>query len=342
MKLWPKAPLSTKQKIARAASKIFQKYGMTKPLAIAHFMSQISHECGAGTVIRENLNYTTPSQLMKIFGVGKHSAKVTEDELPQLLGHPQALAERVYGLGNPKKAKELGNTRPGDGWRFRGGGMLQLTGGFNFRRRGDSIGFNLYENPDQLNDPLISFEVAVAEFVGLGCVKIANADDGGEKGGINIACIAVTRKVNGGTNGLAERAVWLRRWKAEMPGLEEPVWAPREAELDKTPSLLGTRTGQIATATGTASAIGTASQVINSLTTTTDAIQTTSDTITNATGNVKDVSDHAVVVYQTVKPFLGMMPETWRYIAIGMGALVIGGVAAILLYRHWKIQETGA
>ena len=51
-----------------------------------------------------------------------------------LLGNPEALAERVYGLGNPGKAKELGNTIAGDGYRYRGGGVLQTTGGANYRR----------------------------------------------------------------------------------------------------------------------------------------------------------------------------------------------------------------
>ncbi|HKS21328.1 MAG TPA: hypothetical protein VJZ76_00915 [Thermoanaerobaculia bacterium] len=47
--------------------------------------------------------------MLEIFGVGNHSAAITPEEAEQLAGKPEALAERVYGLGNPKKAKELGN-----------------------------------------------------------------------------------------------------------------------------------------------------------------------------------------------------------------------------------------
>jgi predicted chitinase len=61
--------------------------------------------------------------------------------------HPEALAERVYGLGNPTKAKELGNIEPGDGYRCRGAGMLQLTGRGAHRRIGAKTGFDLAGNP---------------------------------------------------------------------------------------------------------------------------------------------------------------------------------------------------
>ena len=325
-KLWPKAPRATRDAIANAAPEVFQKYGITTPLRVAHFMAQISHECGGGTIIRENMNYSA-KRMMEIFGVGVHSAAVRPEEAQQLVGHPEQIAERVYGLGNPKKAKELGNTKAGDGWRYRGGGMLQLTGGYNYRVRGDKVGFDLYNNPDQLNNPTISFTVAAAEFVGLKCLPWADKDD----------ITRVTRLVNGGRNGLSDRMVWLRRWKEAMPGLEEPAWAPRAAELDQAPALLSTRTGQIGTVTGIASATATGSQLINTLTTTTDSIQTVTDTVSG----VQDKADQAVVVYQSVKPFLGILPDTWRYLAIGAGVLSILCVIGIIWYRHKKIVEQG-
>jgi putative chitinase len=339
-KLWSRAPQKTRQAVIENAPKFFAKYKITTPLAVAHFMAQISHECGGGTIIRENMNYSADRMLF-IFGVGKHSAKVTREEAERLVGHPEQIAERVYGLGNPKKAKELGNTRPGDGWRYRGAGMLQLTGGYNFEHRGKAIGYDLYNNPEQLNNPAISFAVACAEFAGLGCVALANADNGSEVGGINAALIKVTKKVNGGRNGIADRAVWLRKWKAAMPGVEEPVWAPRAAEVDETPGLFQTRTGQIATATGTVSAVGTASQVINTMTTTTEAVQTASDTVSGTISTVAGAKESAVVVYQTVHPFLGILPDTWRIIAICCGVAVVAGVIAIMAYRYWKLRDTG-
>lgn len=74
--------------------------------------------------------------MVEIFGVGRHFAAVTASEAARLAGHPEAIAERVYGLGNPRKARELGNTEPGDGFRYRGDGVLQTTGRGNHRRMG--------------------------------------------------------------------------------------------------------------------------------------------------------------------------------------------------------------
>ncbi len=221
--LWPRAPQATRDAIIRAISETFRKFDLTTDLRVAHFMAQISHECGGGTIVRENMNYSA-ERLMQIFGVGRHSAKVTEIEARRLAKQPKEIAERVYGLGNSKKARELGNTRPGDGWRFRGNGMLQLTGGGNHKRIGDLIGVNLYDNPEQLENPIISFQVAAAEFKALNCISAADSDNVG----------LVTRRVNGGSNGLGDRQVWLRKWKsalaANVPATAQPEIAEAKIE----------------------------------------------------------------------------------------------------------------
>lgn len=242
--MWPRASDAKINAIVKAAPTVFLEQGIDDPLVVAHLMAQISHENGAGTIVRENMNYSAP-RMMEIFGVGKHSAKVTQAEAEVLAHKPQKIAERVYGLGNPKKAKELGNTRPGDGWRFRGGGDLQLTGGYNYKKVGELTGYDLYDKPELLDDPAISFRVAVTEFVKLNCVKPAKADD------IKL----VTLRVNGGYNGLAERTVWLRKWKAalaEYSTPKEPTVAvddtipmpvePRGAESDQPSSPLKSKT----------------------------------------------------------------------------------------------------
>src|SRR5215208_256969 len=76
---------------------LFTKFKITTPIRISHFLAQALHECGGGTILFENLSYKTPARLMEIFGVGRHSAAIRESELPDLLGNPKALAERVYG-----------------------------------------------------------------------------------------------------------------------------------------------------------------------------------------------------------------------------------------------------
>lgn len=317
-KLWPRATKQTKDAIKQNYRKEFAKAGFAdEPLVICHFMAQISHECAGGTIIRENMNYRA-KRIMEIFGVRKHSAKVTEAEAEELAGNPEALAERVYGLGNPTKAKELGNIRPGDGFRYRGGGMLQLTGGYNYKKRGEAIGYNLYERPEQLDNPTISFKVAVAEFAGLGCIAPARSDN----------IVKVTKLINGGRNGLADRSVWLRRWKECLDGVEAPAFAPRAAELDAPPSLLSTRTGQIGAVTTAAGAVSATAQIGQSINTVTDTVQT--------------VTENGVQVVATVKvvnSFLGLSAQTWMQIGIGAGVAVVVGVILILAYRWIKIKE---
>lgn len=317
-KLWPKAKQQTRQAIIACYEEEFAKWDHN-PLVTAHFMAQISHECMGGTIVRENMNYRA-DRIIEIFGEGKHSAKVTAEEASTLAGQPFALAERVYGISNPKKARELGNTRPGDGYRFRGGGMLQLTGGANYRKRGDAIGYNLYENPEQLENPTISFKVAVAEFIGLGCVQPAKRDD----------IRAVTLKVNGGTNGLADRTVWLRKWKEALDGVEAPIPAPREAELDKPPSFLGTRTGQLTTVATTASTVATVSQVAQQASTVSDQVQVVAE-------NGKQV----VETVKVVTNFLGLSPHTWAQIGIAAAVLCLAAAIGIGVYRWLKIKEKG-
>jgi len=116
---------------------IFERFKINTPLRIAHFLAQALYETGRGTVLFESLKYKTAARLLEIFGVGRHSAAIRPDEVDQYLNNDRALAERVYGLGNPKKAKELGNTKSGDGYKYRGGGLLQTTGGANYARMGN-------------------------------------------------------------------------------------------------------------------------------------------------------------------------------------------------------------
>jgi predicted chitinase len=225
-KLWPHAPEAKIDAIVAVAPAVFGAFGITTALRVAHFMAQVSHENGAGTIVHENMNYSAP-RLLQIFGVGRHSARITEAEAQMLAHQPQAIAERVYGLGNPKKARELGNTLPGDGWKFRGGGDLQLTGKAKFAWASRLAGVDLVANPDAIGDPRVSFRVAAAEFAALGCLPFADKDN----------CLMVTRRVNGGSNGLAERQQWLRKWKIALPQLpeaelpdDEPQFAPRGSD----------------------------------------------------------------------------------------------------------------
>lgn len=159
-----------------------------------HFFAQIHHESGGFTIGREIMNYTAP-RIMQIFGGGKHSAKVTIAEAGRLAGNPWDLAERVYGLGNPKKAKELGNIKVGDGFKYRGGGALQCTGGNDYKKYG---GQRLYDNPELIEGAEFYFSTALKEFDARGIWSLA-------KDYSYSSILSVSKRVNGGTNGLDDR-----------------------------------------------------------------------------------------------------------------------------------------
>lgn len=126
---------------------LFERVKINTPLRISHFLAQTMYECGRGTVLFENLRYRTVSRLLQIFGVGHHSAAITPGEAPGLLNNPEKLGERVYGLGNPRKARELGNLHPGDGYRYRGGGLMQTTGGGAYQHMGEKAGVGFSWRP---------------------------------------------------------------------------------------------------------------------------------------------------------------------------------------------------
>lgn len=176
--------------------------GLTTGLRLAHFLAQVLHESGGLTVTYEDMRYRAP-RILEIFGVGRHSAAVTPTQAKALAGQPEALAERVYGLGNPAKARELGNTQPGDGFRYRGGGLLQTTGREAYRRLGEECGLgDFYERqPDMVLDARYALAPALAEWRDGGCNAMADRND----------IRAITRKINGGYNGLADRVAWFDR-----------------------------------------------------------------------------------------------------------------------------------
>lgn len=98
---------------------------------------------------------------------------------------------------------DLGNTRPGDGKRFKGRGLIQLTGRKNYTDYKAYCGYDVVSNPKLLEQPFGAVRSSMWAFVRLGCVRYAEADD----------VRAVTRRVNGGYNGLDSRMAYLKKAK---------------------------------------------------------------------------------------------------------------------------------
>lgn len=334
--LWPKAPASKIEAICSTCDDVFAEYGIDDPRVVAQLMANISHENGAGTIVRESGNYRA-ERIVVIFGAPKSSAAVTAAEAQGLAGNARALFERVYNVPkSPKLAKDLGNVAPGDGYKYRGGGDLQLTGRANYTRIGKLTGHpEIIDNPDLLADPVISFRVAVAEFVALKCVAPAKRGQ-----------TAVVRKlVNGGTNGLAEVTVWVRKWTEALPGVEAPEPLPRGADSENK-SLMSSKIMQ--GATGTAASIGTATlaKVAENANTTTstvsvsdiaDKVQQASDTITT----VSIAKDNVSAIVEVAKPFLGLAPSMWAGIAIVAVLVAAVCIGFTMWERHKKLRDQG-
>jgi putative chitinase len=184
----------------REGGALFEQHGITTPRRMAHFLAQAMTETGSFKVLRESMKYRAP-RIMEIFGVGRHSAKITAAEAQTLAGNEQALAERVYGLGNPRKARELGNNQPGDGFRYRGNGILQMTGRGAHRRRGASSNLDFENNPELATLPEHALKPALQEWSDGNLNRFADVDD----------IRSITLRINGGLNGFPERKAFFAR-----------------------------------------------------------------------------------------------------------------------------------
>lgn len=99
--------------------------------------------------------------------------------------------------------RDLGNTEPGDGKRFKGRGPLQVTGRANYRRYGRRVGIDIERHPEIAAIPSIGLHLACEYWRVNGLNTFADADD----------CLRITKLINGGTNGLADRQAHLAKVK---------------------------------------------------------------------------------------------------------------------------------
>jgi putative chitinase len=215
-RLWPHAPQPLVDAVAARSAAVFEKHAITTPLRAAHFMAQISHESGGGTITEESLTYTHAERIAAVW-----PTRFTAASAQPYVRNPSKLACAVYDgrMGN-------GAAPSTDGYDYRGRGLLQITGRDSYREIGALCGLPLEDKPELAYAPTTTLEVAAAEFQKLGCLPFCDQD--------NVK--AVTRRVNGGYTGLADRQDWLARWK-EIPFggmLEHAVGADRAPEPAET------------------------------------------------------------------------------------------------------------
>jgi putative chitinase len=137
-------------------------------------LANIEKECG-GIPSVENLNYskTSNTRIRSIFG--SRVASFSEEELNNVKKTPESFAEVVYGA-KTTVGRSMGNLEPGDGWKYRGRGYIQLTGKANYSSNGKANGFDLINNPDILVNDRISSAIVSVNFVKRGLAKVITFD----------------------------------------------------------------------------------------------------------------------------------------------------------------------
>ena len=174
--------------------KAMEYYKMT-PERAAHFFAQTGHETGEFKLFSENLNYSAKG-LQTTFG--KYFPGNLEESYAR---QPEKIASRVYAdrMGN-------GNESSKDGWTYRGRGAIQLTGKANYK------GFSDYlKNPEIMTNP----DIVASDFAFESAIYFFDKNklwDICDKGVNDSSILSLTKRINGGTNGLDHRAALTKKY----------------------------------------------------------------------------------------------------------------------------------
>ncbi|ELK4757846.1 TPA: glycoside hydrolase family 19 protein [Pseudomonas aeruginosa] len=177
-----------------------ERFDITSPVRLAAFLAQVGHESSQLTRLVENLNYSARG----LAATWPSRYRGTDDQpnalAQRLARNPRAIANNAYAARNGN-----GDEASGDGWRFRGRGLLQITGRANYRAAGGGLGQPLEAEPELLEQPDWAALSAAWWWSTHGLNELA---DRGE-------FAAITSRINGGLNGQAERlALWERAKRA--------------------------------------------------------------------------------------------------------------------------------
>lgn len=182
--------------------------GITTPARLAHFLAQVMHETDGLTIAVESGNYTAgrivevwPSRFPSIAAAAPYAHDA------------EKLFSKVYG-------NRMGNGPPesGDGYRYRGRGLLQTTGREAYRKYGRRCGADFEADPDLILSAAYALAPALAEWVDGGCNAMADAGD----------LRGITKRINGGTIGIESRQMWLQRVRGAIGAatIDRPPSAP--------------------------------------------------------------------------------------------------------------------
>lgn len=198
----PDAPPSAIEGLEGVRTAVESIGALGSELRAAHLIGQCAHESLRFTRVAESLFFTTASRIRAVWPTRFRSDSHAE----AFVRAPEKLANHVYG-------GRLGNASPGDGFRYRGRGYIQLTGKSNYRIFGDRLGIDLVAQPGKAEEPSSAWLIAAAYLSsrrrsGRTALEWADLND----------VETVTRIINGGIHGLDDRRHRTARALAALRG----------------------------------------------------------------------------------------------------------------------------
>lgn len=189
---------------ASALNPALQKYSIDSRERVAAFLAQTGYESGQYNQLDENLRYTTAARLMKVWP----KRFPTVDAASAYINNPSKLADLVYAnrMGN-------GDAQSGDGYRYRGRGLIQLTGRSNYSAAAKAIGLDLVNDPDLLLQPQAASMSAAWFWQTRGLNELS--DDRTDDSDLT-DFTEITRRINGGTSGLDGRFALFKKIYAQL------------------------------------------------------------------------------------------------------------------------------
>ena len=191
----PSVTLAKVNDLLNALNKAMQEFSINTPIRQCAFIAQTAHESAGYAFLIENLNYSAQAL------INTWPSRFTAKNAPLYARQQQKIANYVYSnrLGN-------GNEASGDGWKYRGRGIIQITGKDNYRNCGVDLGLDLVTSPELLEQLEHAFRSGAWFWNSRKLNDLADKED----------FVRITKAINGGTIGLEDRMKYYTRAKTAL------------------------------------------------------------------------------------------------------------------------------